>query len=95
MMPAAKPATGPAAGSAWRSSWPGSPRPLASGHLNLADLPTTPFWARRGSPGEFLDACKDVPTQTIETAELVVSRTRHQCRPVLRRPDPHRAVHRA
>jgi anti-sigma regulatory factor (Ser/Thr protein kinase) len=68
----AQPLAGPAIGSAWESARPGRPRPLDSGTLALVALPTSPFWARRYTRS-FLNSCKGMTEETVETAELLVS----------------------
>jgi anti-sigma regulatory factor (Ser/Thr protein kinase) len=45
---------------------------LDSGTLALVTLPTSPFWARRYTRF-FLDSCKRMSEETVETAELLVS----------------------
>lgn len=72
MTPDARPLAGPATGSAWQRTRPGQPRPLDSGTLALAALPTSPFWARRYTRF-FLDSCREMSEGTAETAELLVS----------------------
>jgi anti-sigma regulatory factor (Ser/Thr protein kinase) len=59
-------------GSAWRSGWPTQPRPMNAGMLALVALPTSPFWARRYTH-KFLDSCRGITEDTVQTAELVVS----------------------
>ena len=72
MTPEARSPAGPALGSAWQPTRPGLPRPLNSGTLTLAALPTSPFWARRYTRS-FLDSCRGMSESTADTAVLIVS----------------------
>lgn len=72
MTPDAQPLAGPAIGSAWQSARPGQPRPLDAGTLVLVTLPTSPFWARRYTR-LFLNSCRGISVNLVETAELLVS----------------------
>jgi anti-sigma regulatory factor (Ser/Thr protein kinase) len=72
MIPDAQPAAGPAIGSAWQSARSGQPRPLDAGTFVLVTLPTSPFWARRYTR-LFLDSCRGISVDLVETAELLVS----------------------
>src|SRR5260370_37706705 len=68
----ARPFAGPVVGSAWKSAQPGQPRPLDAGTFALVALPTSPFWARRYTRF-FLDSCRGISEDAVETAELLVS----------------------
>ena len=72
MTPDMRSPAGPALGSAWQPPRPGLPRPLNSGTLALAALPTSPFWARRYTHS-FLNSCRGIGESTAETALLAVS----------------------
>ena len=72
MTPDMRSPAGPAIGSAWQPARPGLPRPLNSGTLALAALPTSPFWARRYTHS-FLNSCRGIGESTAETALLAVS----------------------
>jgi anti-sigma regulatory factor (Ser/Thr protein kinase) len=61
----------PVPGSVTRSEMPVSPRPLNAGHMMFSALASAPFRAREYTC-LFLGPC-DIPPETIEVAELVVS----------------------
>lgn len=62
----------PLVGSLVRSATPASPRPLNAHRMDFAALETAPRWARKYTRW-FLSGCRDITTDTAETAELVVS----------------------
>jgi anti-sigma regulatory factor (Ser/Thr protein kinase) len=68
----ARPLAGPAIGSAWQPPRPGQPRPLDAGRLALAALPTSPGFARQYARF-FLDSCRGLSEDAVETAVLLVS----------------------
>ena len=63
----AAPVTGSSAGPT-----PASPRPLRAGYMDFAALESAPYWARKFTR-RFLGCCRDIATETAETAELLVS----------------------
>ena len=68
----ARPLPDPVTGSAWQRARSGQPQPLNVGALALVALPTSPFWARRYTRF-FLDSCRGITQDAVDTAELLVS----------------------